>query len=129
MSSLTAHMVLPAGDAKPSWDSAARTISISDFGQNLSGTSYLQGNEKQQVFFEVGCLIFKVQRANCIPIVSKCFMFLLINAPLCDMKSLDIPLPQPYSFSCKKAPNTGLVSISLLLSGGEPLIGAGADGD
>lgn len=52
MSSLTAHMVLPVGDAKPSWDSAARTISISDFGHNLSGTCYLQGNEKQQGFLK-----------------------------------------------------------------------------
>lgn len=47
ISSLTAHMVLPAGDAKPSWDLAARTIFISDFGHSLSTTSYLQGNEKQ----------------------------------------------------------------------------------
>ncbi len=52
MSSLAAHMVLPVGDAKPSWDSAASTISISDFGHNLSETCYLQGNEKQQGFLK-----------------------------------------------------------------------------
>lgn len=38
-------------------------------------------------------------------------------------------LSQSYLFSSKKIPNTGLVSISLLLSGGQPLIGGGADGD
>ncbi len=88
MSSLAAHMVLPVGDAKPSWDSAARTISISDFGHNLFGTCLPPGQWETAGFFEVGCLLFKVQRPNCISIVSKCFVFLLMNAPLCDWRVL-----------------------------------------
>lgn len=57
--------------------------------------------------------------------------FPLMNIPICDTDRLAIPVSRSYLFTSKKkkAPNTGLVFISLLFSGGEPLIGAGADGD
>ncbi len=51
MSSLAAHMVLPVGDAKPSWDSAASTISISDFGHNLSEPVTSRAMRNSRVFW------------------------------------------------------------------------------
>lgn len=46
VSSVTAHMVQPAGDTKLSWDSAAR-ICFSDFTCNVSETIHLLSNEEK----------------------------------------------------------------------------------
>lgn len=129
VSALTAHMVLPAGDAKPSWESAARTISISDFRCNLSGTSYLQGNGKQQGF-QKWAVWYSGSKDQAVYQLSQNVLFL-------HLWTFPYVIQTVWPFQClglicclaKKAPNTGPVFISFLFSGGEPLIGTGADGD
>lgn len=113
ISSLTAHMVLPAGDAKPSWDLTAKK-------KNLRFHS--------EPFFEVACIIFRVQRPSCLPIVSKCLVFPLMDTRVYKTES---SVFHCLSLICSPANRLQIkgLSRSLLLSGGEPLIGAGADGD